>query len=86
MPKATVPANARALSKALKSTPAKSCGSAQLADAPAAASVPAFDLNQARTNWQAACAEYDAASERYLTTCSEIETLHALGLPSVPSG
>jgi hypothetical protein len=35
---------------------------------------PAFDLIEARAGWQAAVAEYDAASERYLALCREMES------------
>ena len=34
---------------------------------------PAFDLIKARNGWQPAVAEYDAASERYLAMCREMD-------------
>jgi hypothetical protein len=58
MPKAAVRANARSLSKSKSRR---------------GAIVPAFNLNHARANWQAAVAEYDAASQGYVRLCDEME-------------
>jgi hypothetical protein len=56
MPKSTVRANARSLSK-IKSR-----------------HVAAFDLVQARANWQAARAAYDTVSQGYVALCGEMES------------
>jgi hypothetical protein len=55
MPKATVRANARSLSKSKSRR------------------VGTTDLTTARAAWQTACAAYDAASERYLALCGEMD-------------
>jgi hypothetical protein len=60
MPKATVRANARSLSKYKSRRDT---------------SAPTFDLNAARANWRAAVSEYGAASERYLALCDEMESV-----------
>ena len=39
-----------------------------------AASSPTFDLTKACADWRAACATYDAASERYSAICTEMES------------
>jgi hypothetical protein len=58
MPKATVRANARSLSKTKPLPPG---------------ATPAFDLVQARAHWQAACETYDASSRGYVALCGEME-------------
>jgi hypothetical protein len=74
MPKATVRANAPALPKAARATSAaKSHRSSATAPA-AAAPAHAFDLNQARANWQSTCAKFDAAEVHYRAMCCEMES------------
>ena len=62
MPKAIVRGNARALPKAIKSTPAAKTRS------------DITQLDQVRANWQAVVAECDAASQRYSAMCNEMES------------